>query len=207
MNEEEKQEHAILHKEYFESEGFKQFELFIGPLISFSLRDIIGQDNIKELKDLISSGADINKPTSLKSGILEEALIFRDLGLIKFLVEAGADVNAKSPDGGTSVLHAALVGSVPQKYRPDDSKKYYTIFKYLMENGGKWDLTIYESNVEPYGYFYDWDTHQLTQTGDVSLMDFAIKYKHKSAIKLLNDYKTGKKKSCKSSPSDTSPQG
>jgi hypothetical protein len=69
-----------------------------------------------------------------------------------------------------------------------------------MENGGKWDLTIYESDVDRYGYFYDWDTQQLTQTGDVSLMDFAIKYKHKSAIKLLNDYKTGKKKSCKSSP-------
>ena len=98
------------------------------------------------------------------SGYINEALldaiINENLELVKYLVEHGADVNAKYDNGSTVLMEASVYGTLEiVKYLVENgaeninkalmivsSKGYLEIVKYLIQNGADVNIEDYQCN-------------------------------------------------------------
>jgi cytohesin len=71
----------------------------------------------EEVRQALSEGADPNAADEEKKLPLFQALINPDLSVLRTLIEAGADVNFRTPDGQTPLLRAAGTGTSPEIIR------------------------------------------------------------------------------------------
>ena len=86
---------------------------------------------LNKIKELLVGGGDVNsvnKSNGLEWTILHYAVIDKNISLVKFLIERGANVNAKNSDGLTPLWY-----SINQKTRD--------ISVLLMQAGGIFQLT------------------------------------------------------------------
>lgn len=83
---------------------------------------------------LLANGADVNAVRNRKdkSSPLYAAIINRNIGMIRLLLKAGADVNYQNADGATGLFLAAQTGQAE-------------IVKILLENGADPELTLSQS--------------------------------------------------------------
>jgi len=66
----------------------------------------IKRKNLKEIKDIIKSGASVNAKDSVKITPLMWGARIGSVKIAKFLIEKGADVNAKDIGGMTALMYA-----------------------------------------------------------------------------------------------------
>ena len=72
-----------------------------------SLLNYINNIDKKNIKKLISSGADLNVQNRVGLTALIVAVVFNHIRIIKLLINAGADLNIQDYNGDTALIHAA----------------------------------------------------------------------------------------------------
>ncbi len=90
------------------------------------LIDAVKNGDIKNVRELIENGADVNAKDKNRWTALFWAACSGKFDISTFLIEKGADVDAKNNDGGTALHWAAL-------------NEHIDIAKFLIENGADVD--------------------------------------------------------------------
>ncbi len=76
-----------------------------------ALRNAAKDTRIKEMERLLDSGANVNAVKGkYRTTVLMEAAVEGNEEVVKFLLNRGADVNAKDKDGWTSLMGATVEG-------------------------------------------------------------------------------------------------
>lgn len=97
--------------------------------------------DVQKVKKLLNAGANVNLCSSTAFGgatPLSFALQAESLPIVKLLVTAGADVNARNGFGYTVLIDSLL--RPPYEYR-DDTEAYRKCIRYLLKNGADPHLT------------------------------------------------------------------
>ena len=111
-----------------------------------SIWSAAAEGNLNSVKKYLAKGLDINaKGGSLKSSALLSATLYDQVKMTEFLIQNGADVNAKGDDGGTALHAAAFLGQ-------------YEIAKLLIQNGADVDARNNEGETVINGTMADWET-------------------------------------------------
>ena len=111
-----------------------------------SIWSAAAEGNLNSVKKYLAKGLDINaKGGSLKSSALLSATLYDQVKMAEFLIQNGADVNAKGDDGGTALHAAAFLGQ-------------YEIAKLLIQNGADVDARNNEGETVINGTMADWET-------------------------------------------------
>ena len=111
-----------------------------------SIWSAAAEGNLNSVKKYLAKGLDINaKGGSLKSSALLSATLYDQVKMTEFLIQNGADVNAKGDDGGTALHAAAFLGK-------------YEIAKLLIQNGADVDARNNEGETVINGTMADWET-------------------------------------------------
>ena len=91
-------------------------------------------NNLEIVKLLVSYGADVNAIDNYRIPIISRAVVSRDINMIRFLIDNGADIeSAESPDKGSQY------SSIDLLYYPIIEGRL-EIVKLLLENGAKASL-------------------------------------------------------------------
>ena len=91
-------------------------------------------NNLEIVKLLVSYGADVNAIDNYRIPIISRAVVSRDINIIRFLIDNGADIeSAESPDKGSQY------SSIDLLYYPIIEGRL-DIVKLLLENGAKASL-------------------------------------------------------------------
>ena len=111
-----------------------------------SIWSAAAEGNLNSVKKYLAKGLDINaKGGSLKSSALLSATLYDQVKMAEFLIQNGADVNAKGDDGGTALHAAAFLGQ-------------YEIAKLLIQNGADVNAKNNEGETVINGTMADWET-------------------------------------------------
>ena len=105
-----------------------------------------GAGNVQAVKEHLAKGIDINaKGGRLESTALLLAVLYDHAEMVEFLIQNGADVNAKGEDGGTALHAAAFLGQ-------------YTVTKLLIQNGADVNARNNDGETVISGTMADWET-------------------------------------------------
>jgi len=111
-----------------------------------SIWSAAAEGNLNAVKKYLAKGIDINaKGGSLKSSALLSATLYDQVKVVEFLIQNGADVNAKGEDGGTALHAAAFLGQ-------------YTVTKLLIQNGADVNARNNDGETVISGTMADWET-------------------------------------------------
>ena len=111
-----------------------------------SIWSAAAEGNLNSVKKYLAKGLDINaKGGSLKSSALLSATLYDQVKMAEFLIQNGADVNAKGDDGGTALHAATFLGQ-------------YEIAKLLIQNGADVNARNNEGETVINGTMADWET-------------------------------------------------
>ena len=111
-----------------------------------SIWSAAAEGNLNSVKEHLAKGLDINaKGGTLKSSALVSATLYDQVKMTEFLIQNGADVNAKGDDGGTALHAAAFLGQ-------------YEIAKLLIQNGADVNARNNEGETVINGTMADWET-------------------------------------------------
>ena len=111
-----------------------------------SIWSAAAEGNLNSVKEHLAKGLDINaKGGTLKSSALVSATLYDQVKMTEFLIQSGADVNAKGDDGGTALHAAAFLGQ-------------YEIAKLLIQNGADVNARNNEGETVINGTMADWET-------------------------------------------------
>ena len=111
-----------------------------------SIWSAAAEGNLNSVKAHLAKGLDINaKGGTLKSSALVSATLYDQVKMTEFLIQSGADVNAKGDDGGTALHAAAFLGQ-------------YEIAKLLIQNGADVNARNNEGETVINGIMADWET-------------------------------------------------
>ena len=111
-----------------------------------SIWSAAAEGNLNSVKKYLAKGLDINaKGGSLKSSALLSATLYDQVKMAEFLIQNGADVNAKGDDGGTALHAAAFLGQ-------------YEIAKLLIQNGADVNAKNNEGETVINSTMADWET-------------------------------------------------
>ena len=114
-----------------------------------SIWSAAAEGNLNSVKKYLAKGLDINaKGGSLKSSALLSATLYDQVKMAEFLIQNGADVNAKGDDGGTALHAAAFLGQ-------------YEIAKLLIQNGADVNAKNNEGETVINGTMADWGTTEF----------------------------------------------
>ena len=111
-----------------------------------SIWSAAAEGNLNAVKKYLAKGIDINaKGGSLKSTVLLSAALYDQVEMVEFLIQNGADVNAKSEDGTTALHAAAFLGQ-------------YKVAKLLIQNGADVNARNNDGETVISGTMADWET-------------------------------------------------
>ena len=111
-----------------------------------SIWSAAAEGNLNAVKKYLAKGIDINaKGGSLKSTVLLSATLYDQVEMVEFLIQNGADVNAKSEDGTTALHAAAFLGQ-------------YKVAKLLIQNGADVNARNNDGETVISGTMADWET-------------------------------------------------
>ncbi|OGB84173.1 hypothetical protein A3F66_04490 [candidate division TM6 bacterium RIFCSPHIGHO2_12_FULL_32_22] len=77
-----------------------------------SLSKNISKGNIEEVRNILDSGANVNKPSRRGTVPLMLAVFYNNPDMVKLLIDKGADVNQADKDGNTPLTWAAREGHI-----------------------------------------------------------------------------------------------
>ena len=83
------------------------------PAGAEALHAAVRGDNIAEAQRLIDSGVSVNARDALGSTPLHDAAWAGDSKMVRFLIDRGADVNARHLEAGSTPLHYAILTGRP----------------------------------------------------------------------------------------------